>query len=294
MSRDRLGLGPNPSIHAVIVNWNGWKHTQHCVESLTNLGHPGLREIIVVDNGSSDGSVEKLRRFAAGHSLRVRIVANKKNLGYARGSNRGMRVATKNGADLVLLLNNDMAFEQPDFLDRMVRAFRVHPRLGLAGPLLLENGGYQGPFEERPRYTSLISKLVARLYFREFPPTAPKGKQRTQEKPASRFAYGVRGCCMMFRAKALTEVDYFDEATFLYYEEYLMAERLRARRWKTRFVADAEAFHVGEASTRRVDEEAILAMKIESAMHYYGGVRGFTAQQLRQIVMLMRLGRDAA
>jgi GT2 family glycosyltransferase len=116
----------HPVVYAVVLSWNNYHDTQRCLESLQRVTYPNLK-ILVVDNGSTDGSGQRLREEFGQH----RYVFNEANLGFARGCNRGIRVALE-GADCayVLLLNNDMEVE-PDFLDPAVKMAEENASVGL-------------------------------------------------------------------------------------------------------------------------------------------------------------------
>jgi hypothetical protein len=109
----------------VILNWNGKKDTVPCLESLEKIPN---RCVIVVDNGSTDGSVPVIREkfpWAA-------VIETGKNLGYAAGNNVGIEHALKNGADAVFLLNNDTIVD-PGILDALDQAAEQHPKIGIFG-----------------------------------------------------------------------------------------------------------------------------------------------------------------
>ncbi|MCH7835931.1 MAG: glycosyltransferase family 2 protein, partial [Chloroflexi bacterium] len=113
---------PSPYVAIVILNWNGLADTTECLESLRGIAYPSYRTI-VVDNGSSGDDVRVLReRF--GDS--IRLIASPDNLGFAGGANLAIREALADGADYVLLLNNDVTVDR-QFLDELVRAAEERP-----------------------------------------------------------------------------------------------------------------------------------------------------------------------
>src|SRR5438477_3617076 len=118
------------SVWIVVLNWNGLTDTLACVESLREL-HYAERRVIVVDNGSTDGSVGALR--SASSRLGIEIIETGKNLGYAGGNNLGIRHALDHGADFILVLNNDTTVD-PLLLDELVGAADQHPEAGCFGP----------------------------------------------------------------------------------------------------------------------------------------------------------------
>src|SRR5690349_17874083 len=125
MSSDR-----DPFVRVVVLNWNAAWYTRRCVESLLRTDHPPDRfEVVIVDNGSVDGSAERLADWFP----RLRLVRNGANLGFAEGCNRAMR--DRDGVDLVALVNNDATVE-PGWLRPLVDALAADDRIGAAGAQL--------------------------------------------------------------------------------------------------------------------------------------------------------------
>src|SRR6266498_5374030 len=112
-----------PSVWIVVLNWNGQADTLACLESLQQL-HYAERRVVVVDNGSTDGSVDALR--SAGSRLAMEIIEAGTNLGYAGGNNLGIRYALDRGADFILILNNDTTVD-PLLLDELLAVANRRP-----------------------------------------------------------------------------------------------------------------------------------------------------------------------
>jgi len=112
----------------IVLTWNGLAHTRACLESIERTTSEPY-ELIVVDNGSSDGTVEFLHRFAASRPA-VRVIANRSNRGFAAGNNQGLAIAR---GEFVLLLNNDTIVTR-GWLRRMRTLLTSQPRLGIVGP----------------------------------------------------------------------------------------------------------------------------------------------------------------
>lgn len=122
-----------PLIAVVLVNWNGWRDTLDAVESLRQSDYPHWRPYIV-DNASTDGSVEQLRAQVP----EAHLIASPTNDGFAGGCNRAIAAALADGADAVFLLNND-AVVRPQTLGALAAASSAHPRAVL-GPVVLFKG----------------------------------------------------------------------------------------------------------------------------------------------------------
>jgi GT2 family glycosyltransferase len=115
----------SPKVVVVVLHWKNCERTRNALASLQEISYPNC-QVLVVDNNSADGSVEKLR----GQFPTADFIVNESNLGFGRGCNRGIRKAHASGADYVLLLNNDMEVE-PNFFDSAVVAAEADDRVGL-------------------------------------------------------------------------------------------------------------------------------------------------------------------
>ena len=114
----------------VVVNWNGWRDTVQCLDSLKRQDYKGL-EVIVIDNGSTNDSVE---RICEAHPW-VELIETGRNLGFSRGCNAGTRAAYARGADLIWLLNSDTTAPE-DAASKLVAKAKAHPEAGAIGSVL--------------------------------------------------------------------------------------------------------------------------------------------------------------
>lgn len=124
----------NNSIAIVILTWNGLKYTRRCLESLALPSLPAWVEVIVVDNGSTDGTLEYLQKIE-----NIRLLSNKQNLGYSRAVNMGIQAAQPD-ADIVLL-NNDVELIEPDWLDHLSTVALTKDDLGIVGVKIVQDDG---------------------------------------------------------------------------------------------------------------------------------------------------------
>jgi len=116
-----------PKVFIVILNWNNYADTAECLLSLNNLENPNF-QVVLVDNASTDGSVQKLQK----EFPNVHIIINPENFGFASGCNVGIKFALENGADCVLLLNNDAAMEKQS-LDSSIKMLFSSKNVGIVG-----------------------------------------------------------------------------------------------------------------------------------------------------------------
>ena len=129
----------NPvKVSIIVLNWNGWQDTLTCLESLAAVTEP-LFSVSIVDNGSTDESVTKIREYLEKNSsltTNYQLLTTGSNLGFAGGNNVGIKEALKNGAELIVLLNNDTKVE-PGFLKELVTVAQKHHTIGMLNPKIL-------------------------------------------------------------------------------------------------------------------------------------------------------------
>jgi GT2 family glycosyltransferase len=287
-----------PRIWVVVLNWNGPADTLRCLESLLASHYPRYHGV-VVDNGSDDDSVQRIRDWAAGrlgsaaaaasrfvesgkegpkaavlpeaaseHEPPVLVLLrNDENAGFARGNNLGIRVALEQGADYVFVLNNDAALD-PDCLVTLAAFAEEHPDGGLFGPKVLDfpSGAYtQWAATERLTFVRILFTLspLRRLIFR-----TPLFRRLFYSGEEPHAVYCLPGSALFFRASALREIGLFDEFTFLYWEEFIVAEKLLGARWKTYIVPNARLWHEQSNAIRKIGARKFIE-HVRSERYFY-------------------------
>ena len=231
-----------PDVSVVIVNRNTRELLEACLASLGALPDPVRAEVVVVDNGSTDGSAQRVREgFPEAH-----LIANPVNTGYAFPNNQG--IAASRGR-YVLLLNSDTEV-RPFALSRMVEFMDAHPEAGACGPLLrfpdgrLQRSCYSVP---SPR-TYLASMLTLD---RRFPRSRAFGNDHTGFAHDRTAPVGaVLGAALLVRREALERVGPLDEELRIHYNDFDWCLRVRRAGWKVFFVHEAEVIHHLQATTR--------------------------------------------
>lgn len=231
-----------PKVSIVVLNWNGYKDTLECVQSLRKVLYPAL-EIMVVDNGSIDGSLNALkRRFPSG----LKFIETGRNLGFAGGCNAGIRQALKDGADYVLLLNNDTVVA-PDFVSELVAAAKGEPEAGILCSKVY--------FHDRPdviwysgAYFNSLIGWGRHLGFNK------KGGGESGVCETGR----PTGCAMMVRRDLCERTGLFDEDYFCYAEDLDWGMRARKAGFKVLYVPSSRVWHKVSASSGAVGTAASL------------------------------------
>lgn len=209
-----------PLVAITIVNWNGWKDTLKCIESLRQLKYPRY-EIFVVDNGSTDNSVEKIRSYWP----EVRILETKRNLGYGGGCNVGIREALKGVAKYVWLLNNDIYVHSDDLL-KLVEVGEKLPRSGAIGSVVYF---WDSPAKVHAWGGGRVNHWLG---------TTRLG--RGQEEKELDY---LNGASLLLRREAIEDVGLFDERFFMYWEDTDMGTRLRSHGWELSVAPESRVLH---------------------------------------------------
>ncbi len=237
----------------IIVNWNTRALLADCLATLAAGGAEVAFETIVVDNASTDGSVEAVRaRFPA-----VRVIANAENAGFARANNQGLRLAA---GRYLLLLNSDTRV-WPGALKRMVDFLETHPRAGVVGAELRNVDGSLQP--SWAAFPSLLSEVSGRNF-----------RVRRAYPEASAFQVDwVGGACLMVRREVVDQVGLLDEAIFMYTEETDWCYRIARHQWEIGYLPGACVTHLGGGSSRNSSLRSLLALyssKIYFFRKHYG------------------------
>lgn len=213
----------DPTVAVVIVNWNRRQLTLDCVDAVQHCG--GVRRILVVDNGSDDGSADALRCRAPS----IEVVEASRNLGFAAGNNLAFRALERDPPDYVWLLNND-ARPTPAALAALVATSQAQSRHAAVGSVLVAPDG------------TVEACGSGRVNFF----TGVPRHHRTLGEVA--FDYLV-GASVLVRWTALAEVGYFDERYFLYWEDADLCFRFRQAGWTLGVAENAVVRHEGQASS---------------------------------------------
>jgi GT2 family glycosyltransferase len=212
---------------AVVLNFNASTDTIRCVRSL--LAVLPQESIVVVDNGSSDGSVDAVRSALAG----IDVIETAVNRGYGGGNNVGARAALTQGARHILLLNNDTEVVNPSFISSLLSALEEHPHAGIAGPLVrYPDGAVQPTVSDAPSLRLALRLALARRV----------GHSSVQPARDAEVAV-LNGVCLLIRAETFESTGGFDERYFLYVEEADFATRARAAGWTSLYVPVPSIVH---------------------------------------------------
>jgi len=223
-----------PRVAVIVLNWNGWKDTLECLESLRHLDYPAFKTILV-DNGSTNDSVARIEEWRKGRmdEAELTIIRTRENLGFAGGNNVGIRHALDAGFDFIWLLNNDTIVDERSLME-LVRVARTDEMIGAVGSLVL--------FHRTPDRINSAGICVARFGRRARLLGLNRNKGEA-EFLKRRKVDAVSGCSMLLRARALSEIGLLDERYFLYLEEVDLCTRLRQKEFCCYVVPESIIWH---------------------------------------------------
>lgn len=194
------------SIHAVVLNWNNYKDTARCLESLLE-GATGDVHIWIVDNGSTDDSLKQLRK-TFGDTTDISILALKDNLGFGAGMNRGIEAALNDGADAIFILNNDIVFPEQDIIGPLVQKLRQYPSLGAISPVV--------KYRETGEIKSTGADAVVTIPDTHFERRRERFRTAIEDPDLN---YGVSYSACLFTTEALRAGGLFSDDYFMYVED---------------------------------------------------------------------------
>jgi len=231
----------------IIVNWNTRDLLRDCLNSVYSETRATSFEVFVVDNASSDSSVEMVKK----EFPQVRLIENQENLGFAKANNQAIK---QNSGQYVLLLNPDTVVLS-GALDKMVAFMRAHPAVDASGPMILNDDGSSQVstldtsymFESGGLFllrgwlaTYLLGLLVRKL-----------GKRGTYS-PHPRQVFALIGACMMMTREAVDKVGLLDEQYFFYSEDIDWFYRLKQLGGKAYFIPEVQIIHYGAQSMTQI------------------------------------------
>lgn len=259
------------SLAIIVLNWNGADDTLNCVESLQQQT---LRpEIIIVDNNSSDDSVERFEDHIKSQKKDAPIlIKNSQNLGFAGGINTGLIYTKEHNFEYIGVLNPD-AIADKKWCRALVDELSTHLDCGIA----------TGIMQRRDGKTLDTTGDFYTTWGLPGPRNRDEPVKNAPSKPGEVF--GATGGGAIYRAAIFDDIDMFDEDFFMYYEDVDLSFRAQLAGWKVRFTPEAIAYHKVGASSKKVPGLAVyntfknlplvFIKNVPRQLFWYIGIRFF-------------------
>ena len=241
----------NDKVAIVIVNWNTYKLTRSCIVSLNKCVYKNF-EIFLVDNNSSDYSVEKLKK----EFKNLHFILNNENTGFCKANNQAIKkILSENSFNFIMLLNSDTEVS-PFFIKPLIDTFKSNEKIGAVQPLILNWSDKSTIW----KYKGDINRTFGITSHRS------KNKIFSDEKMKS-YTDWASGCCIFTTPSIFEEVGLFDEIFFTYYEDVDWSIRLKKQNYLIALSKLSEVYHheSGSSKSLKKQNEGYLSPK----SHYY-------------------------
>lgn len=239
------------SVAVIVVNWNNAQDTIDCVNSLKKINYKNFK-VFLVDNGSTDGSLEKLRPFA---DENIEIIETGKNLGFSGGNNVAVEKALAEKFDFILLLNNDTTVD-PDFLGELVKVAEGDPKIGIVGskiyfydnPKRIWYGGGKFTWFGGGRH----------LQYEEI-------DKNPEESNPKETGY-MTGCSFLIKSEVVRKIGGLDERFFLYYEDTDWSLSTKEVGYKIVYAPSSKVYHKVSRTASQIGDPIIHYYHIRNAL----------------------------
>ena len=204
----------------IILNYNDYENTIKMLNRIKDFSC--LSKIIVVDNCSTDNSVEKLKEY---ENKKVILLQAEKNLGYADGNNLGLKYLEKNTSCEIAIISNPDVLVEESVLKELIHDIKTNENISFLGPKILENG-YISKGWKFPKFsTELLSNMN---FIGKYNAKFLRYKEDYYQDKINKVDV-IHGCFFLARMKDFKKIKYFDSNTFLYYEENILAKKAKEK-----------------------------------------------------------------
>ncbi len=270
----------------VILNYNDSENTSLILEDIKN--YKILDKIVVVDNKSTDDSVKKLKKY---ENNKIKILEAKENKGYAAGNNIGIKYLIKEEIiDNIIISNPDIIVTE-ESIKTLIKDLE-NKDIDCVAPVVKEPNGISRGWKLPTFYSEVISNIP---FLRRFEQMLLSYKNEEYQSDLTSVEV-VKGCFFIIKKEAIEDIHYFDENTFLYYEEIIMGHNLKRKSYRTMIDNRVEVIH---ALSQSVDKSVNRIRKfklLKQSQYYYeknvNHMNIFQLGILRILVLLYSFGLE--
>ena len=252
-------------VAVIILNYKSWQETLIEAKEVHDMYFLNWPQIIIVDNASPNESEQKLKEKVLGDYVFIESGSNK---GYAAGNNIGLKYANDNGFKYCWILNNDIIIDDPDLVKTMLSIFEKDSSVAVVNPDIYSPEGHLFNRDSH-RFSFYDMTIGIRQYIK-------KGRD-IEDLGGYGYIYRPQGCCMMVDLQKMNDVDYMDEHTFLYCEEYILAERLLKKGWRCACALTTKVIHNHSKTVKSsLGKWKVMRAQNKSYNYYLKEYRGFS------------------
>ena len=238
----------------ILLNYNAWEDILNEIEIAHNTLGINYNDIIVIDNKSTDDSVLHLQ------NKEFVFIESNKNYGYAKGNNIGLRYSYDKGYKYSLILNSDIVIGDKELLNKLKKVLKNDDLIATVNPDIYSPNEYlYNRDAKRPTFFDLTLGMHRyKAVGRKIDIIDDYG-----------YVYRPQGCCMLVDLKKMNDVDYFDENTFLYNEEIILAERLLKKGYRCACCVNAKVIHNNSVTIKKSFTKNDLIKIKQTGFKYY-------------------------
>ena len=264
----------------IILNYLTWSDTIKEIQQIRCYFDSADYEIILVDNCSPNESADRLRTYAVEN--KYIFLESCENRGYAAGNNIGLKYAYEKGYKYALVINNDIVLSS-DILTSLCQNIQKADDIAAVSPKILSPTGYE--FNRDSKYPTFFDLTIGMISYK-------KRGRVLKDEGGWAYVYRPQGCCMLVDMKAMNEIGYFDERTFLYCEEIILAERFLSKGYRVATLVEEAVVHNHSKTVRSVfNKQKYIKMNLNSYGLYLKEYRHFSwiKRQLCELFMALKL-----
>lgn len=261
----------NYSVGVVILNYNNYQDTINCVSDSFSKQQGIDLEIVIIDNASTNDSVDKLKN-KFNNIKNVKIIVAERNLGYASGNNVGLKyLANNNQCDYIIVANNDIELNDERMINKLISEYGKLEKAAFAAPLMIENNKIsRNTAWKLPKAMSEIlsstfcSMFLFSHYLKKYSYDFNKCKTTDMAVDC------VSGSFFIGAREIFEKLDYFDEGTFLYYEESILGKKVKQANLNNYIIKNLSYNHKWSKSINaKYTTSEKFALRLDSKLYYW-------------------------
>jgi len=270
------------TIDIIIVNWNSGRQLYSCLKSISDLNGDGfkLSRVVVVDNASTDNSIEGLEDLA----LPMEIIRNNKNIGFAAACNKG---AKNSKADYLLFLNPDTKLFNNSLIGPLTYMEKLgNERVGICGIQLVdEKSVVKCTCARFPTLVHFISKILGLNQL--FPNLFSSSYMTEWDHMENKIVDQVMGAYFLVRHSLFKELDGFDERFFVYFEDVDFSLQAYKAGWKSVFLSESKVYHKGGGISEQIKAKRLFYSLRSRILYGYKHFRWLSATSLMLLTLFV-------
>ena len=264
-------------LSVIIVSWNTKKLLYDCLNSIYKFTSGLKFEVVVVDNGSGDGSVDMVEKKFP----KTKLILNKENLGFSKANNQGIKIAK---GQYIFLLNSDTYLVENSF-KKLLNNIKLRSKLGVIAPQLLnedqtiqQSAGYFPHLPQIFFWMSFLDDLPFGMLFKPY-----HIDHDSFYKNGHQIDW-VTAAAMLIPKKVIDEVGLLDPQIFMYGEEVEWCYRIKKAGYKVYFYPNTKIIHIGRGSRQKVPTQAFIG-EYEGLMYFYKKYKSRVALQILKVLL---------